>query len=267
MMFSYHWGFYLTAMTFQILQSGLATTWVVVHWHKLTDSVKFQWEEEVKLACSAEETKITHKMRKMRPSSLLRAGGGIFPLLPKCRRYEALRLEEGEDKVYNLKRDNHVKLVWPITRLETAPPKQCCEVFSNWDPLDEMHWNAYLPPGQSLWRGFLSVRSMNFQYQEDILVPQSPRTTAHSFSCKLVCMKLPWGEYENIFKGHKFFFDMLKELGMQVVWYSPLFSWLESGTQEEGRKQTRWSMACMDNATLSFQFFNLSHIFERLSMM
>lgn len=30
---------------------------------------------------------------------------------------------------------------------------------------------------------------------------------------------------------------MLKELGMQLVWYSPLLFWLKGGTQEEGRKQ------------------------------
>lgn len=32
---------------------------------------------------------------------------------------------------------------------------------------------------------------------------------------------------------------MLKGSGMQVVWCSPLSSWLESGTREEGGKHTR----------------------------
>lgn len=43
-----------------------------------------------------------------------------------------------------------------------VPPKQRCEVFSNWGLLDEMHWNTYLPPGQSL-KSFPVVRSLNFQ--------------------------------------------------------------------------------------------------------
>lgn len=38
-----------------ITESGLATTRVVVHWHKLTDSLKSPQEEEAKLACSEEE--------------------------------------------------------------------------------------------------------------------------------------------------------------------------------------------------------------------
>ena len=58
---------------------------------------------------------------------------------------------------------------------------------------------------------------------------------------------------------------MLKGSGMQVVWCSPLSSWLESGTREEGGKHSRWRLVCMDNASLSFQFCHVRHTFGRLS--